>query len=123
MNQRFHELMHKYILGEVTEEEFREFEQFLEQDAELRQEYLNYTMLEADLRSVALEEQVAAASKRTIRFPVWAAAAAAAILLIIPALMLFNQPVLRSSPPVSRRHGRVAFLRFPVQNCSRGYWI
>ena len=89
MNKRFHELMHKYILGEVTEEEFREFEQFLEQDAELRQEYLNYTMMEADLRSLALEEQVASVAKRKIRFPAWAAAAA--ILLIIPALMLFNQ--------------------------------
>ena len=91
MNKRFHELMHKYILGEVTEEEFREFEQFLEQDAELRQEYLNYTMMEADLRSLAHEEQVASVAKRRIRFPAWAAAAAAAaIILIIPALMLFN---------------------------------
>lgn len=91
MNERFHELMNKYILGEVTEEEFREFEQFLEQDAELRQEYLNYTMMETDLRSLALQEQVASNAKRKIRFPAWAAAAAvAAILLIIPALMLFN---------------------------------
>lgn len=88
MNKRFHELMHKYILGEVNEEEFREFEQFLEQDAELRQEYLNYTMMEADLRSLALEEQVASTANRRIRFPAWAAAA---IILIIPALMLFNQ--------------------------------
>lgn len=89
MNKRFHELMLKYFLGEINEEEFCEFEQFLEKDAALRQEYLNYTIMQTDLRSVALRERTGSASKRKFRFPAWAAAAI--FILLLPVYMLFNQ--------------------------------
>ena len=45
--------------------------------------------MEADLRSLALQEQGASEGKRKIGFPVWAAAAA--MILFIPTLMLFKQ--------------------------------
>ena len=89
MNKRFHELMLKYFLGEVHEEEFREFEQLLEKNADLRQEYLNYTIMEADLRCVALQEKVVSESKRKISFPAWAAAAI--FILLLPLYILINQ--------------------------------
>ena len=89
MNKRFHELMLKYFLGEINEEEFCEFEQFLEKDAALRQEYLNYTIMQTDLRSVALQERAGSASKRKFRLPAWAAAAI--FILLLPVYMLFNQ--------------------------------
>lgn len=90
MSKKFDQLLHKYFLDNISEDEFKELESLLEANAELRQRYLDYTMMDAGLRSHSQEGMniVNIQKKRSNPF-LWFAAAAA-MLICLPAFFLFN---------------------------------
>ena len=88
MNKHFHELMTKYFLGSATEEEFKEFEKLIEENADLRQEYIEQTMIETDMKNFALENESNEQKHQPVeRFPRWLAAA---IIVLLP-ILYFGQ--------------------------------
>ncbi|WDE97309.1 FecR domain-containing protein [Lentisphaera profundi] len=90
MNKKFDQLLHKYFLDNISELEFKELENLLENNADLRQRYLDYTMMDAGLRSHSQEGMniVNIQKKRSNPF-LWFAAAAA-MLICLPAFFFFN---------------------------------
>ena len=91
MNKKFNDLLHKYFLDCISDEEFQEFSTMLEEDPELRQKYLEHTMLDAGIRSHSNEgmEFINFEKKKS---PLAWIAAVAAMFLIIPAYLIFSQP-------------------------------
>ncbi len=90
MSKKFDQLLHKYFLDNISEDEFKELEKLLEANADLRQRYLDYTMMDAGLRSHSQEgmEIVNIQEKKTTPY-LWFAAAAA-MLICLPAFFIFN---------------------------------
>jgi len=91
MNKKFNDLLHKYFLDCISEEEFKEFTSMLEEDPQLRKKYLEHTMLDAGIRSHSNEGmEVVNVKEKRISFT-WIAAVAA-MLLCIPGYWLISQP-------------------------------
>ncbi|MCH2209298.1 MAG: FecR family protein [Lentisphaerales bacterium] len=92
MNKKFNDLLHKYFLDCISDEEFQEFSTMLEEDPQLRQKYLEHTMLDVGIRSHSNEGmEIINFEKKKVPL-VWIAAVAA-MFLIIPAYLIFSQPV------------------------------
>jgi hypothetical protein len=91
MNKKFNDLLHKYFLDCISDEEFKEFSSMLEEDPQLRQKYLEHTMLDAGIRSHSNEGmEVINFEKKKV--PLAWIAAVAAMFLIIPAYLILSQP-------------------------------
>ena len=91
MNKKFNDLLHKYFLDCISDEEFKEFSSMLEEDPQLRQKYLEHTMLDAGIRSHSNEGmEIVNVKEKKISFS-WIAAVAA-MLLCIPGYWLISQP-------------------------------
>ena len=90
MSKKFNDLLNKYFLDCMTDEEFKAFETMLEEDAECRQKYLEYTMMDAGLRSHSKEGMEVVSIKEKKNYLAWIAAAAA-MLLLVPVIFIFNK--------------------------------
>ena len=90
MNKRFHELMTRYFLGSATEDEFKEFEKLIEENEDLRLQYIEQTMIETDMKDISVKPVDATEIKSVKCFPVWLAAA---MVLLIPVLYFGSSPL------------------------------
>jgi hypothetical protein len=91
MNKKFDQLLHKYFLDNISEDEFKELEKLLESNADLRQRYLDYTMMDAGLRSHSQEGMEIISIKQSNKFYTLIAAVAA-LFIFVPAFLFLSQP-------------------------------
>ncbi|MEM1297098.1 MAG: LamG-like jellyroll fold domain-containing protein [Verrucomicrobiota bacterium] len=101
MSDRQQDLVDGYCSGSLTGEEFAELERALRRDAELREQLLEYRMLDSDLRSFASTLYGPASAETTdlepsgkirrLRLERWAAAAVIILLLGIVGHLVFRE--------------------------------
>jgi len=99
LNNDFYNLLNKYFLGIANSEEFAELEALISTNPDACREFVEYSTLDADLRSFALEgrefngsqTKQKVKSKKSRKFPTWILSAAAAITIVGYLLMLPSQ--------------------------------
>lgn len=91
MSKKFNDLLHKYFLDCISEDEFKELESLLEQNPELRQKYLEYTMMDAGLQSHSQEGMEIRSIKQSNKYYTLIAAVAA-LFIFVPAFLFLSQP-------------------------------
>ena len=82
MNSHFYNLLNTYMLGTASKDEFQELEDILKNDPEACLEYVEYTRMDANLRSFALEGNEVPKAKKAPKFPIFIFTSAAALLAV-----------------------------------------